>query len=283
MKSRAVWLAGIAGLAVLSAAGLHFVLPNIEKDVRAQVDRVMAGHDDVKATVSGQTVTLTAMDADPQGPQKLAAAQAAVAAIKSPDEPTVPGGQWVNGTVTRIKVVAPVVPSSPAADKVAADDASAPPTVGGEKATSIDTSVSTTPPVAGDDGLPLSRVATQACEERIYKAMAGRKLAYVPGTYQLTPDSEPVLDDVAKTMASCPSDMSLTVVGYTDNAGDAMANRLISKARAQAAADGLIKRGLNSRRVIADGQGSASPVADNSTPEGRAANDRIAFEVSQKD
>ena len=283
MKSRAVWLAGIAGLAVLSAAGLHFILPGVENDVRDRVARVMAGHDDVKATVSGQTVTLTAMDADPDAAQKLAAAKADIAAIKSPDEPAVPGGQWVNGTVTRIKVVAPVVPSTPASDKVAAADGAAPPTIGGEKATSIDTSVSTTPPVAGDDGLPLSKVAAQACEERIYKAMAGRKLAYLPGTYQLTQDSEPVLDDVAKTMASCPSDMTLTVVGYTDNAGDAMASRLISKARAQTAADGLIKRGLNGQRVIADGKGSASPVADNSTPEGRAANQRIAFEVSQKD
>lgn len=281
MKTRAVWLAGVAGLAVLAAVGLHRVLPGMEQDIRAQVDRVMAGHDDVKATVSGQTVTLTAMDADPEAAQKLAAARADLAAIKSPDEPKVPGGQWLNGTVTQVKIVAPVVPSRNASDAVA--DASGPPAVGGEKATSIDTSVSTTPPVAGADGLPLSKVASQACEEQIYKAMNGRKVSFDPGTYDLTADSQPVLDDVYKAMNACPSNLKLKVVGFTDNAGDAMAARLITKARAQAAADGLVKRGLNSSRVTVDGQGAASPIADNATPEGRAANQRIAFEVSQKD
>ena len=285
MKSKAVWIAGAASLAVLAAVGLHFTLPGVEDGVRAQVDRVMTGHDDVKATVSGQTVTLTAMDGDPDAASKLAQAKAAVASIKSPDEPTVPGGQWLNGTVTGVNVVSPQAPT--VAAKLAATAASAatdaPPTVGGEKATSIDTSVSITPPVAGDDGLPLSRVAAQACEEKIYKAMNGRKVSYAPGSYDLTADSQPVLDDVAKTMAGCPANLRLTVVGYTDNAGDAMASRLISKARAQTAADGLVKRGLASRRISADGEGQASPIADNSTPEGRAANERIAFEVSQKD
>ncbi len=280
MKTRAVWLAGVAGLAVLAAVGLHKILPGMEQDIRAEVDRVMAGHGDVKATVSGQTVTLTAMDADPDAAQKLAAAKADVAAIKSPDEPKVPGGQWLNGTVTRVKVVAPVVPSKNASDDVV--NASSPPAVGGEKATSIDTSVSTTPPVAGADGLPLSKVASQACEEQIYKAMNGRRVAFEPGTYDLTDDSQPVLDDVYKAIAACPSGLKLEVVGYTDNAGDAMAARLITKARAQAAADGLVKRGLNSSRVTVDGQGAASPVADNTTPEGRAANQRIAFQVIQR-
>ncbi|MEI9905760.1 MAG: hypothetical protein WDN06_18895 [Asticcacaulis sp.] len=131
MKTRAVWLAGMAGLAVLTAAGLHNILPGMEKDIRARVDRVMAGHDDVKATVSGQTVTLTAMDADPDAAGKLAQAKAAVASIKSPDEPNVPGGQWLNGTVTHVEVIAPVVPSKPASDAVPAADA--PPAVGRRK------------------------------------------------------------------------------------------------------------------------------------------------------
>ena len=47
MKTRAVWLAGVAGLTVLAAVGLHRILPGMEQDIRAQVDRAMAGHDDV--------------------------------------------------------------------------------------------------------------------------------------------------------------------------------------------------------------------------------------------
>lgn len=286
MKSKAVWFAGVAGLAVLAAVGLHFVLPDMEKDIRVQVDKAMAlaGMDDVKATVSGQTVTLTAMDADPDAARKLKSAEAVVAGINDPDQPKVAGaGQWLNGTVTRVEVKSPETAGAPdvgAVSRLAAD--SVPPAIiTGEKATSIDTSVSTTPPVAGDEP-PYSRVAAQACEEKIYRAMAGRKVAYVQGTYELTPESQPVLDDVYAVVKSCPDNLDLTVVGYMDSAGDAMAARLISQARAQAAADALVSRGLMPGRVSAEGQGQSHPVAANDTPEGREANRRVVFEVSEK-
>ena len=274
MKSKAVWFLGVAGLAVLATAGLHYMLPQVENDVRARVDRVMTGRDDLRATVSGQTVTLTAMDADPEAAQKLAAAKSAIAAIKTPGEPAVPGSPWLAGTVTGIKVIAPTPPTPPTAAatlaRTAADDVP-PAVIGGEKATSIDTSVSTTPPVAGDDP-PLSHVAAQACEEKLYKAMDGRTLAFVPGSYDLTPASQPVLDDLYKTMTACPADLQLTVVGYGDSGGDATAARLIAGARAQATVDGLIERGLAIHRVTAQSKGGA-PVA------GRA----IAFEVSERE
>lgn len=283
MRGKAVWVLGLSGLALLGAVGLYKTLPEVEQGIRSKVTRALAdkGLDDVRAHVDGQTVTLTAMDNDPQSKSKLANAKAAVSAIDD-------GNPWVK-VVARIDV-GPVVNSAPdttprallagAAAPMAVDGADAPVAISGEKATSIDSLSSDHPAVAGAEPMPISNNAAQGCEERVYKAMGTRKLSYVFGGYDLTPDSQPVLDDVYKVLATCPSTLKVTVAGYTDNAGDAVANQLISKARAQAAADALVKRGLPADRVGAAGYGAASPIADNSTPEGRAANRRVVILVS---
>jgi len=283
MRGKAVWLLGLSGLALLGAVGLYQTLPEVEQGVRSKVTRTLAdkGLDDVRAHVDGQTVTLTAMDNDPQSKSKLASAKAALAAIDD-------GNPWVK-VVSRIDV-GPVIESAPnatpkamlaAADApMAAGGADAPVAISGEKATSIDSLSNDRPAVAGGEPMPISNNAAQGCEERVYKAMGTRKLSYVLGGYDLTPDSQPVLDDVYKVLATCPGTLKVTVAGYTDNAGDAVANQLISKARAQAAADALIKRGLPAERVVAAGYGAAAPIADNSTPEGRAANRRVVILVS---
>ena len=283
MRGKAVWVLGLSGLALLSAVGLYKTLPEIERGVRSKVTRTLAdkGLDDVRARVDGQTVTLTAMDNDPEAKAKLERARAALAQIDD-------GQKWAK-VVARIDV-GPVVNSAPdagprsmqaAADApMAAGGIDAPVAISGEKATSIDAMSNDRPAVAGAEPMPISNNAAQGCEERVYKIMGSRKLSYVFGGYDLTPDSQPVLDDVYKVLSSCPSTVKVTVAGYTDNAGDAVANQFISKARAQAAADALVRRGLPAERVAAAGYGAAAPIADNSTPEGRAANRRVVILVS---
>jgi len=272
MKAKAVWIAGVTGLALLGSYGVIHVLPGVEKDVRASVAKVLAdnGLDDVRAKVSGQTVTLSVGDTvtDPQ--QHLMEAQEAVAAIR--DNNNLP-------KVAQIAMVnnAPVVQAQPAA---AATPATASvETADGEKATTV-TSQAVRPAVAGDDAQDAAVVAARTCQDQVDQVMAGRKLSYMFGTYDLTRDSEPVLDDVYKVVATCPETVQITVAGYTDNVGDATANRLISQARAQTAADGLVARGLAAGRIKVLGYGPAEPVADNATPEGRARNRRVVIEIS---
>jgi outer membrane protein OmpA-like peptidoglycan-associated protein len=281
MKARAIWLVGLSGWAVVAAGGLYMTLPGVERDVRQKVLRTLdqKGLNDVRAKVDGQTVTLTAMDNDPASVGKLAQAKTALAGIENPSSN--PGTQWLTGAVTQVHVgdVPQTVPASaPKIATPAVPAVASAPVVAGERATTID-SVADRPSVAGLD-MPISSNAAQGCEERILKTMGDRKLSYTFGTYQLAPESNAVLDDVYKVMASCPAGVKVTVAGYTDNAGDATANQLISKARAQAAADALVARGFDAGRVDSKGFGAASPVADNSTPDGRAANRRVVFLVS---
>ncbi len=283
MKAGAIWLVGVTGLVALGAVGLYQTLPGVETGVREKVARTLAdkGLDDVRATVDGQTVTLTAMDNDPDSERKLREAEKAIAAI---DSKNMPGGQYAR-LVTDIHVgkvlegTPRAVVAADAAPMVAAG-AAAPFTVSGESATTIDTVSASRPTVAGSGAMPISSNVAQGCEERILAAMGTRKVTYVFGSYELTPESEALLDDVYKTMASCPAELKLEVAAYTDNAGDAVANQLITKSRAQAAAAALVSRGLPQDRVSAAGYGGAQPIADNATPEGRAANRRVTFHVT---
>lgn len=94
----------------------------------------------------------------------------------------------------------------------------------------------------------------------------------------LSPDSETMLDEVAERMQQYP-DAKLLVQGYTDTSGDATYNLGLSQRRAQSAADYLIANGVDASRLQVEGLGSANPIADNATKEGREANRRVVFKT----
>lgn len=71
----------------------------------------------------------------------------------------------------------------------------------------------------------------------------------------------------------------VTVMGYTDNTGSDNHNSKLSQARAQTVAQYLRDGGLRAAQFIAQGQGSADPVASNETAEGRARNRRVDVRV----
>jgi outer membrane protein OmpA-like peptidoglycan-associated protein len=68
--------------------------------------------------------------------------------------------------------------------------------------------------------------------------------------------------------------MSVRIEGNTDSFGDRAGNQALSEQRARAIVDYLVARGVPTQRLIARGNGSANPVAMNSTTEGRALNRR---------
>jgi outer membrane protein OmpA-like peptidoglycan-associated protein len=73
---------------------------------------------------------------------------------------------------------------------------------------------------------------------------------------------------------------SVQVIGHTDSQGEADANQALSQRRADAVKAGLVDAGLASNRVIAQGRGEAAPIADNTTPGGRAKNRRVEIVIS---
>lgn len=86
------------------------------------------------------------------------------------------------------------------------------------------------------------------------------------------------LDAVAAVMKS-NSAYLLDINGHTDNVGDAASNMTLSRARAEAVKKYLVSKGVESKRMTANGFGQTMPKASNETSEGRAQNRRVEFEL----
>lgn len=97
------------------------------------------------------------------------------------------------------------------------------------------------------------------------------------GKADLSDDAKFVLHDLAKVMEKYP-EMKLRIVGHTSAEGDPDFNQRLSEARAQAAVDFLIGRGISADRLKAEGKGSSEPV-DVNNPE---ANRRTEFIVIEE-
>lgn len=117
--------------------------------------------------------------------------------------------------------------------------------------------------------------------ERVADALAKRCRAEVYGIYfdfdeaTIRPESEPVLQEIANAIESNPG-WSIRVEGHTDSIGGAAANLALSKRRAAAVKDALVKQhGIAAARLTTDGFGASRPKESNATLQGRARNRRV--------
>jgi outer membrane protein OmpA-like peptidoglycan-associated protein len=92
----------------------------------------------------------------------------------------------------------------------------------------------------------------------------------------LLPAARQILDQVATSLLSNPT-AEVAIHGHTDNVGGAKYNMQLSLGRANAVREYLVTKGIEASRITTKGFGFTKPVADNSTPDGRAKNRRIEF------
>ena len=108
------------------------------------------------------------------------------------------------------------------------------------------------------------------------------RVMFDSGEAVLKPDGESVMRKVAALLAAHPA-IKIHVIGHTDNIPIRTrfaSNWELSVARALSAVHFLTeKAGVDPRRVGAVGYGEYRPIADNSTPEGRSQNRRIAITI----
>ena len=112
------------------------------------------------------------------------------------------------------------------------------------------------------------------------------RVMFDSGEAELKPSGAAVLRKVAAVLAQHPN-LKIHVIGHTDNVPIRASARSrfpsnweLSTARATAAVRYLTENaGVDPRRLGALGYGEFRPVADNTTPEGRARNRRIAITI----
>ena len=88
--------------------------------------------------------------------------------------------------------------------------------------------------------------------------------------------SNAVLDKAAAAFMAYP-DVRVEIVAHTDNAGDSVRAKELSKSRAENVKAYLILKGLDPARIETRGAGSDEPLDSNKTASGRARNRRVEF------
>ncbi len=104
-------------------------------------------------------------------------------------------------------------------------------------------------------------------------------LLFASGKSNLLPTARKRLGDVAEAVMKNDPDAKLIVEGHTDSTGSAKLNDALSLKRAESVRSYLISRGIPRENIEAEGYGFSRPIADNSTPEGRANNRRVEIVV----
>lgn len=91
----------------------------------------------------------------------------------------------------------------------------------------------------------------------------------------IKPESETTLIEISKLLKENPT-LNLYVVGHTDMKGSYEYNITLSKNRAVAVINELVKKyGISSSHLTGEGVGSLAPVSTNETEEGRKQNRRV--------
>ena len=109
-------------------------------------------------------------------------------------------------------------------------------------------------------------------EDNQLKVNVPSDISFAVGRADLQPGLRPVLDQFAQGLDATTV---VRIVGHTDSTGSDAINDPLSLERARTVSNYLQDRGVPASRLEIAGRGSREPVADNTTPEGRAQNRRV--------
>jgi outer membrane protein OmpA-like peptidoglycan-associated protein len=129
---------------------------------------------------------------------------------------------------------------------------------------------------------------SDGCPARVFVSRGKIEITEVvyfdSGKASIQAKSNSLLDEVADIMLKHPGIEKVEVEGHTDDQGDDAKNLKLSDDRAKAVMAYLVGKGVDAARLSAKGFGETQPIADNKTPDGRAQNRRVVFQIlAQKD
>jgi OOP family OmpA-OmpF porin len=101
-------------------------------------------------------------------------------------------------------------------------------------------------------------------------------ITFNSGSAQIKSESYGILKEIADALKSEPS-KAVTIVGHTDSDGSDAHNKQLSEKRAKAVRQALMQEFDVKNNMSTEGKGESAPIADNSTPSGKAQNRRVDF------
>jgi outer membrane protein OmpA-like peptidoglycan-associated protein len=113
---------------------------------------------------------------------------------------------------------------------------------------------------------------------KIGKKVVLNNILFETGKSILTAASNVELDRLLNIMKE-NAQIKIEISGHTDKTGSEPLNFKLSEARAKAVVEYLAQKGIDRSRMEFRGYGSLQPVADNTTPKGRAKNRRVEFKI----
>lgn len=126
---------------------------------------------------------------------------------------------------------------------------------------------------------PVDPAVLAECRTRLERIIVGLQVSFDSQGTAIEAESQERLLEFATSLMICPY-FDIQVSGHTDSTGGETQNRRLSRQRAESVAAFLRSLGVDGERLSTRGAGSSDPLADNSTPEGRALNRRIEFTLA---
>ncbi|MCX7880538.1 MAG: OmpA family protein [Ignavibacteria bacterium] len=111
------------------------------------------------------------------------------------------------------------------------------------------------------------------------------KLLFKSGKAEIEPEGQAVLESLSSALQGLAKDQEVAIDGHTDS--DPISNFRypsnwhLSVARSVNVAYLLIEKGVPEHSIVVRGFGAQRPVADNSTPDGKAKNRRVEITISE--
>lgn len=105
-----------------------------------------------------------------------------------------------------------------------------------------------------------------------------KAVKFFPNDATVVESWEPMLDSLATYLLQNER-LEVMLRGYSDNTGTEAYNLGLSRQRAVEIKKHLVARGVSEYRIEIEAKGTADPIGDNSTYEGRIANNRVAIVI----
>lgn len=134
------------------------------------------------------------------------------------------------------------------------------------------------PGIIEEQGCPRKYTLVVVRNERIEIL---EQVLFETGKHRILPESFGLLDQVGQVLKDAPT-IRVRIEGHTDSQGSDRLNMKLSQNRADSVRDYLVNVGIAADRMLAVGFGETTPIASNSTVQGRALNRRVEFNITER-